>query len=154
YETLKAGESDRANLTRPRWQAGYDLAIGRSMAAVVRNEGYNAMLAEAKNGKKFDGKNNTWILNHSDEVSVSSSLEKLAKQSRVYLERVIKEHPNTPWAYLAQKELETPFGWTWDQSFTDVSPPMQNAGGNGEANNPKDKVNRIKRKPKPPLPKL
>ena len=52
-ETLRRGERDRAELDSPRWQAGFDLAMGRALAAKVRNEGYNAMLAQAKNGLEF-----------------------------------------------------------------------------------------------------
>ncbi|HVT28243.1 MAG TPA: vWA domain-containing protein, partial [Lacipirellulaceae bacterium] len=41
---LRQGERDREKLITPRWQAGYDLAMGRSLAVKVRTEGYNAML--------------------------------------------------------------------------------------------------------------
>jgi hypothetical protein len=33
----------------------------------------------------------------------------------MYLNRVIKEHPGTPWAYLAHRELTTPLGWKWTE---------------------------------------
>jgi hypothetical protein len=47
----------------PRWRAGFDLAMGRVLAQKVRTETYNAMLAKAKLGMKFeDEKNNTWVL--------------------------------------------------------------------------------------------
>ena len=42
---LRQGERDREKVTTPRWQAGFDLAIGRALAVKVRTEGYNAMLA-------------------------------------------------------------------------------------------------------------
>ena len=50
HQTLAAGESDRPRLTRPRWQAAFDLAYGRACAARARNDGYNHMLALQKNG--------------------------------------------------------------------------------------------------------
>ena len=40
---LSAVESDSTKLTRPRWQAEYDLAMGRVSAVLARVEGYNAM---------------------------------------------------------------------------------------------------------------
>ena len=49
---LQQGEADREKETVMRWQAGYDLAMGRTLAAKVRTEGYNAMLAAAKRGLK------------------------------------------------------------------------------------------------------
>ena len=64
---LRQGERDRDKITTPRWQAGFDLAIGRALAVKVRTEGYNAMLAVAKQGLKFkDEKNDTWELRPSD----------------------------------------------------------------------------------------
>src|SRR5690606_22675547 len=63
YEHLAQGEADRAKETSLRWQAGYDLAMGRVLAVKVRTEAYNAMLAQAKTGLKFKNeKNNTWVL--------------------------------------------------------------------------------------------
>src|SRR6476660_5298664 len=60
---LRQGERDRSKITTPRWQAGYDLAMGRSLAVKVRTEGYNAMLAVAKQGLKFkNDKDDTWEL--------------------------------------------------------------------------------------------
>lgn len=155
-EILKTGEADRDKLTEPRWQAGFDLAMGRVLAAVARTEGYNAMLAELKRGKKFEGENNnTWDLKHSDAITTSSSTEKMAEKARTYLQRVVKEHKGTPWAFLAQKELETPMGWEWVESHTNVAPRQQGAGGgNGTAANPNDMINKLKRKPKAPKPKL
>ena len=52
YEILRKGESDRPEETNPRWQAGYDLAMGRVMAVKVRTDAYNVMLAKAKTGLK------------------------------------------------------------------------------------------------------
>ncbi|MCP4812869.1 MAG: VWA domain-containing protein, partial [Planctomycetaceae bacterium] len=53
YQVLKLGESERPQENSARWQAGYDLAMGRVMAVKARTEAYNAMLAKAKRGLKF-----------------------------------------------------------------------------------------------------
>ena len=119
---LRQGERDRDKITTPRWQAGFDLAIGRALAVNVRTEGYNAMLAEAKQGLKFkDEQNDTWELRPSNSVTVSSALAKDAADARMYLERVVAEHPGTPWALEAAQELREPFGWEWHELFTDVA---------------------------------
>jgi hypothetical protein len=155
YETLRLGEPDRAKEDVPRWQAGYDLAIGRVLAVKARTEAYNAMLAAAKRGLKFkDEKNNTWVLAPADEISVGSQLEKTAAKAREYLERVAADHPDTPWAYLAQKELETPIGWKWQEEFT--PPPGSRDGGEGNANPApaNDVLNMLNRKPRRDVPKL
>ena len=157
HELLKRGERDRVKETAPRWKAGFDLAIGRVMAVKSRTETYNAMLAEAKGRLKFkDPKNNTWVLKPSTEVSVGSKYAKDAAKANEYLQRVIDEHPGTPWAYLAKRELETPIGWAWSEEFTDLTPRPQGGGGNNNNNAAADdKKKMLKRGPeKRKIPKL
>ncbi|MEW4452352.1 vWA domain-containing protein [Bremerella sp. JC817] len=115
YDPLAEGEKDRDKITDKRWQASYDLALGRAAAAKARTDGYNQMLAILKGGRKFeDPSHNTWKLEPADTLEEAGSrLEKTRLQAKEYLERVIKEHPDTPWAYYAEKELETPIGWKW-----------------------------------------
>jgi hypothetical protein len=125
YELLRQGEADRAKLLEPRWQAGYDLAMGRTLAVKVRTEGYNAMLAKAKQGMKFeDDRSDTWILRPSDTIETGSTLAKTAEAARSYLTRVTTEHANTPWAHLAERELRTPLGWSWGERFAGVRQPQ------------------------------
>ena len=93
--------------------------MGRALAAKVRTETYNAMLAAAKRGlKPTDPKNNTWEIRPSDEITVGSNYVKLAERAKMYLTRVVSEHPGTPWAMLAKRELDDPLGWTWKDSYT------------------------------------
>lgn len=126
YAILKQGESARERETSPRWQAGYDLAMGRVMAAKVRAESYNAMLAMAKTKLRFSNKkNNTWVLRPADSINTGSQAEKLAERARMYLTRVIEQHPNTPWAMLAARELRTPLGWEWIEDYTEPPRPPQ-----------------------------
>lgn len=128
---LRQGERDRARITTPRWQAGFDLAIGRALAVKVRTEGYNAMLANAKQGMKFkEEQSDTWELKPSDSVTVSSALAKDAEDAKKYLTRVVSEHQGTPWAMDAEKELKQPLGWEWTERFTDVAGRMARAQAN------------------------
>ena len=146
--TLRAGESGRARLKKPRWEAGYDLAIGRALAVKVRVEGYNTMLAQAKQGIPFkNDKNDTWVLFSSDTISTGSVLAKEAKLAKSYLERVTTDHPDTPWALLAQQELSTPFGWEWKEDFSDVANRVRLRGNRNNQNDP----DRKKRRPAPKL---
>ncbi len=113
-DVLSAGEKDREKLTSPRWQAGYDLALGRALAARVRAEGYNAMLAALGRGKNFENPDsNTWYLEPSDTIDAGSLYQKMADKAREVLQRVVKEHPNTPWGKEAEEDLKTPMGWAW-----------------------------------------
>lgn len=155
YEILRQGEADREKETILRWQAGYDLAIGRTLAVKVRTETYNAMLAAAKRGlKPKDPKNNTWVLTPSDEISVGSQYAKLGERAKMYLNRVVADHPGTPWAMLAQRELKDPLGWKWEEEFTDTTPRAM-ANGNANPAPANDARNMLKKPPpKRPPPKL
>jgi hypothetical protein len=112
YDALVAGEADRPKLTGARWQAGYDLALGQVLAAKARLDGYNAILAIIKQGKAFTNADSTkWVLEPANENAAGSVLDKMTKKSRTYLQRVVDEHPGTPWAAVAQRELKYPAGW-------------------------------------------
>ena len=87
-------------------------------------------------------------------ISVGSALAKLAGRARMYLERVKNDHPGTPWATLAERELQDPLGWKWVEEFTDPTPRNN---GNGNANpNPANAARMMLKKgpPKRPPPKL
>ena len=159
YDMLKVGEQDRPQETSPRWQAGYDLAIGRSLAAKIRAETYNMMLALVKTKLKFDPKkgedvpqNNTWVLRPANTIETGSRGEKLAEKAKAYLERVIADHPDTPWALIAERELDTPIGWTWSQTYS-TPPGERRPKANGGDNPPKMPMDTKPRKKRPP-PKL
>jgi hypothetical protein len=128
---LKLGEKEREKLTRPRWQAGYDLAMGQALAFKVRTEGYNIMLAQAKQGMKFQQeRSDTWELRPVAEVTISSALANDANAARTYLERVVAEHEGTPWAFDAAQELKVPMGWAWHEAFSDVAGRLAQADDN------------------------
>jgi len=115
YPLVEAGQADAARLVEPRWQANYDLTLGRLAAARARIEGYNAALAQLKAGRAFsDPSHTTWVLRPTDEVQGDSALEKLASIARKCLNRVQTQHPNTPWATQAARELAAPMGWKWE----------------------------------------
>jgi hypothetical protein len=150
---LRQGERDRSKVSIPRWEAGFDLAIGRALAVNVRTEGYNAMLAEAKQGLRFKNEqSDTWELRPSASVTVNSALAKDAEDARTYLERVVSDHPGTPWAMEAEKELREPFGWEWHEMFTDVAGRLAQAEANRNRPRPeRPEPPRKERRPPPAL---
>lgn len=166
YEMLKVGEDDRGEEISPRWQAGFDLAMGRTIAAKVRAESYNAMLALIKTKKKFDApkddktpQNNTWILKPADAIETGSQDAKLLAKAKMYLERVKNDHPDTPWAMLAERELSTPIGWKWEQAYTAPPAPRRPRANNNnnppprQPNVPQPRPNAMPKVKRPP-PKL
>jgi hypothetical protein len=115
-DVLSKGEPDRAKLTSPRWQAEYDLAMGRVLAVKARLDGYNSMIAALKRGKTFQNPDSkTWVLESAEVYETESTVRKLAERAKTYLERVVKEHPGTPWARIAEEELRLPLGWAWKE---------------------------------------
>ena len=155
HGVLQTGRGDRPKI-RPeekRWQAGYDLAMGRVLAAKVRTEAYNGMLAYAKRGMTFKNpKSDTWRLVPSDEVAMSqvgAQVSKQADEAREFLNRVVADHPGTPWAKIATEELATPLGYEWQEAHTGVNAPKPSGGGGGNPNRSDDQ----KRMLAPPKPK-
>jgi hypothetical protein len=39
----------------------------------------------------------------------------------MYLQRVVKDHPETPWSQMAERELQTPLGFKWVEAY--IPPP-------------------------------
>jgi len=152
-QTLLVGEDDRQKLQSRRWQASYDLALGRALAAKVRTDGYNTVLAKTKQGMKFRGEqNNTWIL-VADAEYANTSIEQLAGKAELYLERVRQEHPDTPWALLASRELAEPLGWRWKEGYTPIRPARER-GNNTRPRPQREMPQRPSRPPRrnpPPL---
>jgi hypothetical protein len=146
-DVLSQGEADRTKLRSPRWRADFDLAVGRALANFVRAREYNSVLAQMKQGRKFDDpKNNHWRLKPDEQISGGTRLEKMAKQAKQSLQRVIDEHPHTPWSLIAEQELSQPFGWHWEEFYVPVAPradaqvaaaQRQNTGPNRPAAKPK-----------------
>lgn len=133
---LEQGEEDRPNLTEPRWQAAFDLAMGRALALQARALGYNIMLAQMKvNPRSFEKEgNNTWVMKASPKVETGPTIRKIVAKATEYLSRVVDDHPGTPFAYLAEIELQTKMGWTWEESFINYA-EMGRMQGNNDAQN-------------------
>jgi len=118
------------------------------------------MLAQAKAGMKFkDPKNDTWVLEESTDVSkAGSQAEKTSQQAMMLLNRVVEQHPGTPWAVLAAEELKRPLGYAWVERHTGVNEPKKGGGGGGGGEpgaRPDDKKRMLAApKPKRPLKNL
>jgi len=152
---LAEGEKYRNKESSPRWLASYDLSYGIALSAKVRAEAYNAMLAKAKRGMPFQKEgSNTWTINPTDSISVDSKLEKEAKLAKELLEGVSSNHAGTPWALMAQRELDHKMGWDWVESKTDLTPPKPNANRptNTTPATPRDDQARMLNPPPPKRP--
>ena len=96
-----------------RWQAHYDLMLAQIVAYQVKAYEYRACLAEMVQTRPKPSKMPSpqlsieWDLDHSPEPKApkEQTAKKYAEANRL-LKRVIELHPKTPWADLAQDELD------------------------------------------------
>jgi hypothetical protein len=110
--------------TSRRWQANYDLIRGRLLAMKVRCYEYNWACARLKKDPpKFKSpRANAWRLVPDTAIQYSEKAVAAAHESEVLLHRVIDDHPGTPWALLAQRELKDPFGFKWVETYVPPHP--------------------------------
>jgi hypothetical protein len=141
----------RDHETSRRWQAHYDLIRGRLLAMKVRCFEYNMACAKMKkDAPKFTKPtSNAWRLMPDTEIHASDKVAEVAEQAAVLLKRVVADHPGTPWALMAQRELKDPMGFKWVE--TTMPPPPKPSDTPAAAK----KNNKLMTPPKPvEVPKL
>jgi hypothetical protein len=133
-----------------RWQAHYDLIRGRLLATKVRCYEYNWACARLKKDPpKFTSpRANAWRLVPDTAVQYSDKAAAAARDADRLLHRVIQEHPETPWALLAQRELRAPFGFKWMETY--VQPPSKGDNNAAEAARRKNRNTPPAKPPEPP----
>jgi hypothetical protein len=109
-----------------RWQAHYDLVLGRLLAMKIRCSEYNWACAKMKkDAPKFQKPDsNAWRLVPDEEIHYSDKAAAAAAEAKSLLKRVVEEHPGTPWALLAKRELKDSFGFKWVETY--VQPVERN----------------------------
>ncbi|MGE3820741.1 MAG: VWA domain-containing protein, partial [Isosphaeraceae bacterium] len=150
-EPIEAVARLRDRETSRRWRAHYDLVRGRLLAMKVRCDEYNYACAQMKREPKTFSKPeaNAWRLVPDREIRYNAKAAAAAEEAGKLLQKVIDEHPGTPWALLAQRELRDPLGFQWVE--TRVQPIVRNADSAGDAS--RAKAQRDQPKPVDP-PKL
>ncbi len=105
----------------PRWKAWYDLTRGRLLAVQVRCFEYDYACGIMSN--VIQPSTNHVAFGPSSELRYGSVGQLAADESRRLLERCVEENPGTPWAYLAQRELDHPLGIGFQQQMIPAPPP-------------------------------
>jgi len=126
-QRLKAAKPLRDREPDKRWQAHYDLMLGQIVAYEVKAYEYLACLDEMadlmRKGQLKPSKmpikdqlTVNWVINHSQrQKAPKAETEKKYAEAKQLLQAVIKNHPNTPWADLAQDEMNRGFGCQRDE---------------------------------------
>ena len=119
---LKAAKSLRDREPDKRWQAHYDLMLAQIVDCEVKTYEYMACIDEMtmliKQKKLVPSKQPipnqldvSWVINHSQKRKApKGEIDKKYVESKTLLETVIKNHPKTPWADLAQDAIDRGFG--------------------------------------------
>jgi len=116
---LERGSSVRERLQGKRWQASYDLAMGQATAVQARILALNIRMATMKVKPincEIPG-NNTWVIEPARGTDTDIPfVAKIVAKSNRFLARVVREHPGTPFAFIAKCELERGVCWKWRES--------------------------------------
>jgi hypothetical protein len=114
-DPIARASKKRDHETSRRWQAHYDLIRGRLMAMKIRCYEYNWACAKMKKDmpKFTKPSSNAWRLVPDQEVHYSDKAAAAGEEARALLKKVVSDHPGTPWAVLAQRELKDPLGLRW-----------------------------------------
>ena len=122
-DPITAVSKFRDRETSRRWQAHYDLIRGRLLAMKIRCAEYQTACAKMKRDplKFTNSKSNAWRLEPTEQILSGDKVDRVAHETHSLLKRVVDEHPHTPWAVLASRELKHPFGFKWVETY--VPPP-------------------------------
>lgn len=117
----------------PRWQAWYDLNLGRLLAMSVRLAEYRETLRLVREGVGLSRETNSLTLIESSQLKTGRVAEERATQAKAHLQTVLTDHAGTPWARLAQWELEHALGFIVQPGTVPIPQPgpvsIKPAGG-------------------------
>lgn len=141
---LTRAEKDRPSEKSPRWQAHFDLMLGRLLATRIRANEYNWALAQMKvTPLPLPADHNAWRLVGDEEVrfgkplagdegkkakrdpKVTKQAQEDADKSISLLQGVVRDRPGTPWELLAKRELEVPLGFRWESFYVPPPPKIE-----------------------------
>jgi hypothetical protein len=119
-EAVKAGDK-REEEVSPRWQANYDFAMARFKSRLILIYEYNNVLAQIRgeNLPEIDPKiHNGWRVGAAQKPQVRDvpKVKQYAKDIAKIWKKVAEDHPDTPWAVLAQRESLYALGLEWRPS--------------------------------------
>lgn len=95
----------------PRWRAWYDLNLGRLLAMSVRLAEYRETLRLVQNGVGISKETNNLVLVESGHYKTGRVAEQRAALAHKHLKKVQADHAGTPWARLADWELQHALGF-------------------------------------------
>lgn len=118
-------EQAYAKETSLRWKMAYNLCYGRLLAQRLRCLEYNTALAQFKlmGAQEVASKSNHWIFRPDTNINYAAGTKKQKDLAETLLKRCVADAPGTPWAILAARELQYPFGIKVIERFEPPPPP-------------------------------
>ncbi len=109
-------DENRTAETNKRWQANFDYTMARLKARLVYIHEYNYILGDIRADRLpvLEGDASGWRLGFKPKLSTNESkVKNMAKDIAKLWKKIGEEHPNTPWALLAQRESLYAMGLEW-----------------------------------------
>lgn len=126
-EEMKKLSEKRDEEPSPRWQAHFDFTQARLLAQLAHVQEYSFVLGNKlrKDTPKIkDAKNhNGWIIVPQRKLEQKETRTYDSERQKI-LNRIIKEHPGTPWEILARREQATILGLTLQETFLEEGKPL------------------------------
>jgi hypothetical protein len=129
-EALEGIKRKRDAEPNARWRANYDLIYAQVVAYKVRLYEYGAyldwfgrnpkpILNPYKNVEGFPVQSTHWELGWRTETLTDATTKEYQELSRKLFQKVLEEHPGTPWAARAEWELARGFGVELVEAYDD-----------------------------------
>src|SRR5262249_10904969 len=109
-------DENRNAETNKRWQANFDYALVRLKSRLVYMNEYNYILGDIRADRLpvLEGDASGWRLGFKQKLSTNEpKVKNMAKDIAKLWKKIGDEHPNTPWALLAQRESLYAMGLEW-----------------------------------------
>lgn len=109
----------------PRWRMAYNLSFGRLLAQRLRCMEYNTALAQLKllGTQDITTRVNHFVFRPDPNINYAAGMKKPKDLSEMLLKRCVNDAPGTPWAILAARELQYPYGIKVIERFDPPPPP-------------------------------
>jgi hypothetical protein len=119
-EKMEAAEGDREKDTK-RWQAHFDYVFTQMLARRIAIMEYNFVLGNKLRKDSpmvMNPQNNGWLIVPHERLQQKDTREWEKKRQEI-LDRIIKEHPGTPWEIIARRDKSTYLGLTIQEAKVD-----------------------------------
>lgn len=109
--------ADHRDKETKRWQAHYDLATARLLTRLIYLYEYNGLLAQVRSDSLPPLDEEKHVGFRVEATGTMQTREfpvrKLAKETVKTWDRILADHPGTPWAAVAERERDRPPGLHW-----------------------------------------